>query len=326
MHIGHPGNVDLDYTVTRRRSIQEVLENLPPEAPERNYFQLDTELHAAFPGGTFNCWGVPQGAEPRFAQTKVGDLVLIAPRIGVDEGIRQIGIVRAKCPVRCYEASRVLWPNTPSNRLFPYVLFFNTEVGFRIWPKFLEDLGYAENWDPRGYYRGISPKSFVRWGGPVGYLTFLREKCGFKADNGDTAEAIFPDEVRSAGLHEGAVHRVTVNAYERSPEARRRCIEHYGPLCHVCGMDFGAVYGADAEGFIHVHHLKPLSEIGELYAIDPIADLRPVCPNCHAVIHLGGAPCSVEEARSLVDPRVRSFWSWLAEKDAAERENASRSD
>ncbi len=170
------------------------------------------------------------------------------------------------------------------------------------------------------------PQTFVRWGGPRGYLRLIRDNCGFKAANGDTAQTIFPDEVRSAGLYEGAVDRVTVNAYERSPEARRRCIEHYGPLCHVCGMDFGAVHGPHAEGFIHVHPLKPLSEIGELYVTDPIADLRPVFPNCHAVIHLGGAPCSVEEARSLVDPRVRSFWSWLAEKDAAERENASGSD
>ncbi len=34
------------------------------------------------------------------------------------------------------------------------------------------------------------------------------------------------------------------------------------------------------EGFIHVHHLKPLSEVGYEYRVDPIRDLRPVCPNC----------------------------------------------
>ncbi len=335
MHVGQPGNVDVDYTVTRRRSIQEVLQHLPSDAPERNYFQLDAELHAAFPDGTFNCWGVPQGAEPAFAKTEVGDLVLIVPGIDTDEGgIHQIAVVRAKCPVQCNEASRILWPHTPHDRPFPYLFFFNTQAGFRRWSKFLEDTGYAKNWNPRGWYRRIDSKRFAQRGGPVGYLEFLRENCGFEADrtrdsanrNGSTPQTIFPDEVRSAGLYEGAVRQVTVNAYERCPEARRRCIDHYGALCRVCGMDFRVVYGPPAAGFIHVHHLKPLSDIGELYVIDPVADLRPVCPNCHAVIHLGGAVRGIEDARSLVNPRVLSFWLWLAEQDVADREKASGSD
>ncbi len=106
------------------------------------------------------------------------------------------------------------------------------------------------------------------------------------------------DEVRqSIALYEGEVRHITVNAYERNPEARRRCIEHHGKSCSVCGMNFGALYGTLAEGFIHVHHLKPLSEIREKYEVDPVADLRPVCPNCHVVIHLGGQLRSIEEVR-----------------------------
>src|SRR5262249_447314 len=89
-------------------------------------------------------------------------------------------------------------------------------------------------------------------------------------------------------LVEGAVIRVTVNAYERNPEARARCIQHYGAVCTICDMSFGQVYGALAEGFIQVHHVKPISEIGHGYEVDPIADLRPVCPNGHAVIPRGG--------------------------------------
>lgn len=99
---------------------------------------------------------------------------------------------------------------------------------------------------------------------------------------------------------EGAVRQITVNAYERSPEARRRCLEYHGRSCAVCGMSFGAVYGPLAEGFIHVHHLKPLSEVGEGYEVDPVVDLRPVCPNCHAVLHLG-EPCrSIDEVQGLL--------------------------
>ena len=36
------------------------------------------------------------------------------------------------------------------------------------------------------------------------------------------------------------------------------------------------MYGPLVAGFIHVHHLKQLSTVGEGYAVDPIADLRPI--------------------------------------------------
>lgn len=101
-------------------------------------------------------------------------------------------------------------------------------------------------------------------------------------------------------LTEGAARQVLVNRYERDPLARRRCVAHYGSKCAACGFNFGAVYGPIADGFIHVHHLKPLSEIGSEYVVDPIIDLRPVCPNCHAVIHLGGGCRSIEQVQQLL--------------------------
>jgi 5-methylcytosine-specific restriction enzyme A len=104
----------------------------------------------------------------------------------------------------------------------------------------------------------------------------------------------------SMPLWEGAKYSVTVNAYERNPVSRCRCIAHYGPTCVICGFNFGAVYSPLAEGFIHVHHIKPLSEIGKKYKVDPVADLRPVCPNCHGVIHLRSGCRSIEEVRQLL--------------------------
>lgn len=182
MHVGHMNTVDIDYTVTRRRSTAEVGRALSSDAPERPYFASDAQLHGAFPDGWFNCWGVPSRAEPSFNKTKIGDLVLIVPHIGIHGGgIHQIGVVRAKCPVRCHAASRVLWPVTPDARVFPLVFFFQTEVGFREWFEFLEDAGIKKNWDPRGWYRPVKSDRFARWGGPAGYLAFLRTQCGFRA-------------------------------------------------------------------------------------------------------------------------------------------------
>ncbi|WP_199351005.1 HNH endonuclease [Haliangium ochraceum] len=106
------------------------------------------------------------------------------------------------------------------------------------------------------------------------------------------------DELRHAeGLHEGALERIVVNAYERSPRARQECIAHYGCKCVVCEFDFEEIYGEIGRNFIHVHHLVPLSEIGEEYRVDPIRDLRPVCPNCHAMLHRRVPPFSVSELR-----------------------------
>ncbi len=114
----------------------------------------------------------------------------------------------------------------------------------------------------------------------------------------ETAFAL-PEEVTPA-IVEGARVRVELNGYERSPEARRRCIEAHGLNCCVCGMNFGDVYGAEAEGYIHVHHLRPLAEIGGEYVVDPIVDLRPVCPNCHAVLHRRTPAYGIEEVRAML--------------------------
>jgi 5-methylcytosine-specific restriction protein A len=60
------------------------------------------------------------------------------------------------------------------------------------------------------------------------------------------------------------------------------------------------VYGERGEAYIHVHHLRPLAEIGQSYELDPVADLRPVCPNCHAMIHRTSPPMSIDDLRRLV--------------------------
>ena len=101
-------------------------------------------------------------------------------------------------------------------------------------------------------------------------------------------------------LVEGASFTIQVNAFERNPVARQKCISHYGTSCAICGFNFGAAYGSFGEGYVHVHHLKPLASIGEEYVIDPLQDLRPVCANCHAIIHLQKPPYSIEEVKNML--------------------------
>lgn len=99
------------------------------------------------------------------------------------------------------------------------------------------------------------------------------------------APVSYPDEITDQEYAEGAVKTITVNAYERDLKAREACIRHYGCVCYVCGFDFSKIYGERGEGFIHVHHIRELSTIRERYIPNPIVDLRPLCPNCHAMVH-----------------------------------------
>lgn len=98
-------------------------------------------------------------------------------------------------------------------------------------------------------------------------------------------------------FREGKVVQIYVDRFERNQKARMRCIEHYGDKCYICEFDFSKAYGDIAKGFIHVHHLKQLSEIKSEYQIDPINDLIPVCANCHSVIHLTRPPMTIKEMK-----------------------------
>lgn len=98
-------------------------------------------------------------------------------------------------------------------------------------------------------------------------------------------------------VFEGAKKEIIVNRYERSREAREKCIVAHGCKCAVCGMDFEKVYGEIGRGFIHVHHIVKISSIGEEYELDPIKDLVPVCPNCHAMLHRKDPPYDVDDLK-----------------------------
>ncbi|MBW4565703.1 MAG: HNH endonuclease [Mojavia pulchra JT2-VF2] len=111
----------------------------------------------------------------------------------------------------------------------------------------------------------------------------------------------FPEEVTETQTYiEGSTKQITVNVYERNPDARQKCIKHYGVICHVCEFSFERVYGVIGEDYIHVHHLKPLSEIGKEYELDPIKDLRPVCANCHAMLHRKRPAYTIDELKSII--------------------------
>lgn len=98
-----------------------------------------------------------------------------------------------------------------------------------------------------------------------------------------------PDDV-PPGFPEGAVMRVTVNRYERDPRARKSAIDVHGTRCRACGLDMGERYGDIGQGYVNIHHLVPVSQLGPDYRVDPRTDLVPLCPNCHAMVHRTDPP------------------------------------
>lgn len=126
----------------------------------------------------------------------------------------------------------------------------------------------------------------------------LLEQSGFKIV---AKETFFPEEIRPEEVFsEGTLTTVTVNRFERDEKARSESIKHYGATCQVCSFDFKEKYGALGCGFIHVHHIVPLAEIRGAYVVDPVKDLRPICPNCHAMIHRRNPPFDIDELRHLI--------------------------
>jgi hypothetical protein len=98
---------------------------------------------------------------------------------------------------------------------------------------------------------------------------------------------------------EGAVFQVLVNRYERDPKARAACLKEFGCRCSVCGFDFGEQYGEIGDGFIHVHHRKPIALQKAEYRLEPTDDLAPVCPNCHAMLHTSDPPLEIDQLREM---------------------------
>ncbi len=121
------------------------------------------------------------------------------------------------------------------------------------------------------------------------------------ADRSPLRELLLAEEISEHFVYqEGAVQRVTIDRYERDPAARRDCIAHWGTNCSVCEFDFEKRYGALGTGYIQVHHLTLISANKGIHQVDPITDLRPICANCHAMLHRTNPPLEIDVLRFML--------------------------
>jgi 5-methylcytosine-specific restriction protein A len=155
------------------------------------------------------------------------------------------------------------------------------------------DAKKLQQWFPQ--QSGISINSEILESLESDWFSFISEHNYVKHDINSGSLHDTPEE-----FFEGKVKNIVQTTYERNPHARKVCLENHGYNCKVCDFNFEYHFGKMGKGFIHVHHIKPISEIAKEYKINPLEDLVPLCPNCHAMIHSRKPALDVEELKNII--------------------------
>jgi YD repeat-containing protein len=105
---------------------------------------------------------------------------------------------------------------------------------------------------------------------------------------GDAGSAPLPDIDLDYSADEGAAGERRHLQRDRDHTLRRMKIndvrsQGHKIACEACGFDFEATYGARGEGYIEVHHLRPLHDSGPVRS--RLEDLALLCSNCHRMVH-----------------------------------------
>lgn len=114
-------------------------------------------------------------------------------------------------------------------------------------------------------------------------------------------------------ITEGNEKIVYQKTYERSKKLREYAIEHYKKngeiICDICCFNFKKFYGELGEGFIEIHHLKPIfmfeGEDLNKKIEEALKNVVPVCSNCHRIIHRNRMqPVSIETMKEHVNKNL----------------------
>lgn len=151
----------------------------------------------------------------------------------------------------------------------------------------------------------FNPIDIVLGAEPITVLPLSRERLQ-KLGEAISVNAIVMSDLDSLHTEEeflegGSGKRIFTNHYERNPGLRTAAIRYHGTKCIVCGFDFKEVYGERGDGYIEVHHLRPVSRLKKQTKINHKMDVAVVCSNCHRMIHRKkDKVLSLEELRALI--------------------------
>ncbi|MHA7238934.1 HNH endonuclease [Arthrobacter sp. TMS1-12-1] len=142
-------------------------------------------------------------------------------------------------------------------------------------------------------------------------------------------DAVVPDpgslDPVPGSLPPAAGKRVQVNRFEHDPDVRRIVVAHRGSSCHACGLDFEQRYGLTGGDLIQLHHVTPQEYVDADYEPDPLVDLVPLCPTCHAVAHSRWPrPYGVGELRAMLARSGFLHGTVLTDEQLAAQASAAR--
>lgn len=111
----------------------------------------------------------------------------------------------------------------------------------------------------------------------------------------------FEDVSQDVPELEGTISKALVTKRERSVRNRLLALRIHGYLCGTCGLEPTERFGEALGGILEVHHIEPISLLGEPREYDPTTDLIPLCPNCHRMIHKRNPPLTPGELRKELE-------------------------
>ena len=138
------------------------------------------------------------------------------------------------------------------------------------------------------------------------YIRFYSRKNGIDLDNLLHASYKKCTDVKMKNdteklLIEGRLLETKLLRRQRNNDAREHSLKESGYKCHICGFDFGKVYGEIGKGFLEVHHIRPISTYDEEHKIIP-SELVALCSNCHSMVHRRRPiPYSIEEIKEMIN-------------------------
>ncbi len=108
-------------------------------------------------------------------------------------------------------------------------------------------------------------------------------------------------------IYEGITTKSEQIIYQRSTELTNMAVEKFTNngeiVCTVCEFNFKVMYGPLGDGYIEIHHVKPIccyegSEQNKMI-FNALQNVVPLCSNCHRMVHRKKNPLSINELKQI---------------------------
>jgi hypothetical protein len=249
------------------------------DLPQEEIIRVAAAIRGAPQG--FQIWGIPSGGARLFRRVSEGDIWLLIDTDRPGGSISYAGRIICKIENPSFHFSNYLWGEAK----FPLILLMN---GFKTnleITEFKKLFGYASNWYMRGLAYSLREDRIERsqFGTEAAFIDVLQGSWSAEA-KGELYQfdESPPDEFVIEGGLALAIHlsrerdQAIITTFKQSLESFECC---------VCGFDFRKTYGELGKDFIEAHHITPLGA-GKRRETR-VTDLRPVCSNCHRMLHRG---------------------------------------